>query len=336
DSTVAVSGTKTWVAPEGTDHPEITINLLRDGTKIDSKTLKNGETEYSFTDLDKYDLSDGHVYSYTVEEEPVEGYTSKKDGNNFTNTIAQEYVSVSGSKKWTAPADAVHPDITIVLYCNGEEANRTTLSNGQLAYAFMDLPKYDLKTGKVNVYTVEELPVEGYTSEQEGTDFVNTIQQEKLNLNVKKVWVNADGIEHPTITVRLYQDEKEVAQLELKNGETEGTFTGWDRYDLTDGHAYQYTVREDAVEGYTSEVNGFTVTNTRVVTPTPTPTATPAPTATPKPTSKPEATPEPTPTPVVNVPATGDNSNIGLWAVLLVAAAAGLIGTVIIKKKRKN
>ena len=336
DSTVVVSGTKTWIAPEGTKVPDITIVLKRDGGYFDSRVLKDGETEYSFTNLDKYDLNDGHVYSYTVEEEPVEGYTSKRDGTNFTNTIAQEYVSVSGSKKWTAPADAVHPDITIVLYCNGEEAKRTTLSNGQLAYAFMDLPKYDLETGKVYVYTVEELPVEGYTSEQEGTDFVNTIQQEKLNLNVKKVWVNADGIEHPTITVRLYQDEKEVAQLELKNGETEGTFTGWDRYDLTDGHAYQYTVREDAVEGYTSKVDGFTVTNTRVVTPTPTPTATPAPTATPKPTSKPEATPEPTPTPVVNVPATGDNSNIGLWAVLLVAAAAGLIGTVIIKKKRKN
>ena len=58
---VTISGTKTWIDPEGTEHPAITINLLRDGVRIDSVTLENGETAYSFDDLAKYDLMDGHV-----------------------------------------------------------------------------------------------------------------------------------------------------------------------------------------------------------------------------------------------------------------------------------
>ncbi|MBF0904930.1 MAG: Cna B-type domain-containing protein, partial [Atopobium sp.] len=51
-------------------------------------------------------------------------------------------------------------------------------------------------------------------------------------------------------------------------------FNGVNLY-AADGHAIAYTVSEDAIEGYTSEitgdmVNGFTITNTETpVTPTP-------------------------------------------------------------------
>ena len=54
--------------------------------------------------LDRYDLEDGHNYSYTVKEDEVEGYTSVKvDGNNVTNTINQEKIAKSGTKTWIVP-----------------------------------------------------------------------------------------------------------------------------------------------------------------------------------------------------------------------------------------
>ena len=68
------------IAPVGTVHPDVTIVLNQDGEEYKRVTLKNGETTYSFTDLPKYDLNDGHVYDYTVSEEPVEGYTSQVNG----------------------------------------------------------------------------------------------------------------------------------------------------------------------------------------------------------------------------------------------------------------
>ena len=68
---------------------------------------------YSFDNLAKYDLEDGHIYSYTVSEDAVNGYTSVQNGNNFTNTINQEKITVSGTKTWVDPDGTVHPNITI-------------------------------------------------------------------------------------------------------------------------------------------------------------------------------------------------------------------------------
>ena len=201
-------------------HPTITINLLRDGKAVESRQLENGETTYSFTNLPKYDLNDGHVYAYTVEEEPVEGYTSVQTGTNFTNTIQQDdTVSVSGTKTWIAPQGTVHPDVTIVLKQDGVEVNRVTLKNGTTSYTFDGLDKYDLSDGHVYEYTVEELPVEGYTSEQEGTNFINTIKQDNtVEVSGTKTWIAPQGTVHPDVTIVLNQDGKEYKRVTLKNG----------------------------------------------------------------------------------------------------------------------
>ncbi|MGI6260325.1 MAG: Cna B-type domain-containing protein [Acutalibacteraceae bacterium] len=183
-----ISGTKTWVDPEGTVHPTITINLLRDGTVYQSVQLANGETDYSFAELPVYALdnndaaqNDGHRYAYTVEEAEVDGYNSEKDDdNNFINIIEQEMITVSGTKTWIdAPADEALPEVTIVLSRDGEEIARTVM-NTELgwSYAFAELDRYDLTDGHEYEYTVAELPVEGYTTEQDGYDFFNTYEEE--------------------------------------------------------------------------------------------------------------------------------------------------------------
>ena len=178
DNTVEVSGTKTWIDPEGTEHPTITINLLRDGEKVDSKELANGTTSYTFNNLPKYDLTDGHIYVYTVTENPVEGYTSVQDGNNFTNTINQTTTSVTVKKVWDAPNITEHPDIKINLYQNDNKTTpyaTTTLSAGEdkvwqkseLTYTWNELPKYLVDTNgdyilddngnvQLNKYTAQE------------------------------------------------------------------------------------------------------------------------------------------------------------------------------------
>ena len=258
---ISVSGTKTWIDPEGNVHPEITIVLKRDGAEVDRVTLGNGETTYSFNNLDKYDLADGHAYEYTVEELPVEGYTSSQDGYNFTNTINQEKTSVSGTKTWVDPEGTVHPEITIVLKRDGVEADRVTLGNGETTYSFTNLDVY-AADGHVYEYTVEELPVEGYTSSQDGYNFTNTINQEKTSVSGTKTWIDPEGTVHPEITIVLKRDGAEVDRVTLGNGETTYSFDDLDKYDLADGHAYEYTVEELPVEGYTSSQDGYNFTNT--------------------------------------------------------------------------
>ena len=263
DNTVAVSGTKTWIDPVGTVHPDVTIVLIQDGEEYKRVTLKNGETTYSFTNLPKYDLNDGHVYEYTVEELPVKGYTSKQDGTNFTNTIQQDNtVAVSGTKTWIDPEGTVHPTIIIDLLRDGTVVDSKELVNGETTYSFANLPKYDLSDGHEYVYTVAEQTVDGYTSEQNGNDFTNTINQEIITVSGTKTWVDPEGTVHPTITINLLRDGEVIDSVELADGETSYSFENLDKYDLTDGHVYEYAVSEEPVEGYTSQVNGYDIINT--------------------------------------------------------------------------
>ena len=257
---ISVSGTKTWIDPQGTEHPTITINLLRNGVEIDSRELANGTTTYSFDNLDQY-APDGSIYNYTVEEENVEGYTTTQNGTNFTNTINQKKISVSGTKTWVDPQGTEHQTITINLLRNGVEIDFRELANGTTTYSFDNLDKY-APDGSIYNYTVEEENVEGYTTTQNGTNFINTINQKKISVSGTKTWIAPQGAEHPTITINLLRDSVKVDFRELTNGTTTYLFDNLDKYNLTDGHEYVYTVSEEIVEGYTSAQNGTDFTNT--------------------------------------------------------------------------
>ena len=257
---ISVSGTKTWIDPQGTEHPTITINLLRNGVEIDSRELANGTTTYSFDNLDQY-APDGSIYNYTVEEENVEGYTTTQNGTNFTNTINQKKISVSGTKTWVDPQGTEHQTITINLLRNGVEIDSRELANGTTTYSFDNLDKY-APDGSIYNYTVEEENVEGYTTTQNGTNFINTINQKKISVSGTKTWIAPQGAEHPTITINLLRDSVKVDFRELTNGTTTYLFDNLDKYNLTDGHEYVYTVSEEIVEGYTSAQNGTDFTNT--------------------------------------------------------------------------
>ena len=263
---VSINGEKKWVAPTGTKFPTITINLLRDGEKIDSKELVNGTTSYSFENLDRYDLINGHEHEYTVSEEKVEEYTtsySDDKKSTITNTIEQKYKTISGTKTWIAPAGTIYPNIEITLYRNGEEYKTITLESGKTSYEFKDLETY-APDGSIYNYSVEETKLSNYTSEkaENGVDFINTIKQEQVSVRGSKTWVIPAGKIVPTITINLLRDGEKVNSVELTNGTTSYSFENLDRYDLTDGHEYKYTVSEETVEGYKSEQNENNFTNT--------------------------------------------------------------------------
>lgn len=93
----SVSVSKVWNDHDnasGKRPASVTVDLLRDGKKIDSAKIQAGEDgswSHTFAGLAKYDPSDGHEYVYTVEEQKVDGYESKvegsaKDGFTITNT----------------------------------------------------------------------------------------------------------------------------------------------------------------------------------------------------------------------------------------------------------
>ncbi len=65
EETVDVEGAKTWVGPANMNQPAITIELLRNGTAIDSADFEANATDYSysFLGLPKY-AADWSEYTY--------------------------------------------------------------------------------------------------------------------------------------------------------------------------------------------------------------------------------------------------------------------------------
>ncbi|MGI6217382.1 MAG: Cna B-type domain-containing protein [Coriobacteriales bacterium] len=112
--TIDVTGTKVWDDSDDADglRPDsITVNLLQDGTVVDSTVVtadSDGTWSFSFEDLAVYD-SDGNEYTYTVAEADVpEGYTSTVSGDvssgfTITNTLESETTSTTTSSSSGLP-----------------------------------------------------------------------------------------------------------------------------------------------------------------------------------------------------------------------------------------
>lgn len=272
----SVSGSKVWDDAENQDGKRpgsITINLLANGVKVDSKTVtaESGWT-WTFDNLDKF--AGGAEIVYAFAEEKVEGYSTKIEGNVVTNSYTPGKVNVSVSKIWNDASnqDGIRPaSITVVLLANGEKADEAVLNaDGSWKHTFEGLDEY--KAGQKIAYTVEELTVKGYDSEitgdaVNGYTITNTHEPEKAaDMTGSKTWAdsnNQDGIRPASVTINLLADGKVVAQA-VANAENNWSwnFSGMPKY--SEGKLIEYTITENAVDGYTAEINGFSVTNTHV------------------------------------------------------------------------
>ncbi|WP_072500060.1 Cna B-type domain-containing protein [Olsenella phocaeensis] len=273
--TVKVSGTKTWDDAndqDGRRPASITVNLMKDGVKVDSKTVTAADGwSYSFAGLAKYDPADGHEYAYSVAEDAVDGYTSQASGYDLTNSYTPETVSVSVSKSWVGPkADSV----TVELLADGEGTGKTVTLNEGNSWkdSFDGLPKYR-DHGTEIAYTVRETSVDGsndpYVSTSTGdaaSGFtITNTNTSTVNVAGGKTWNDAndqDGKRPASITVRLLRDGAEADSKEVTAADGwRWSFDGLAKYDATDGHKIAYTVTEDAVRGYATKTDGYDITN---------------------------------------------------------------------------
>ena len=92
---IEITGTKTWRAPEGTELPEsITVILNRNDEPVARKKVTAADDwSYEFTELPAYSEDGSTAYTYTVDEEPVEGYITTVSETNLINTITSVKIS---------------------------------------------------------------------------------------------------------------------------------------------------------------------------------------------------------------------------------------------------
>jgi Mg-chelatase subunit ChlD len=292
---------KKWQAPENRK-TEVEVELLYK-TSADSaaksfmpeKTVKlnsgNGY-EATISGLEKFDGT-GELIEYSAKEITVlNGFDSaipSTGGNGelvLTNRVAQEKVSVNGTKYWNDHSNAYESrpeSIEVELYKDGEATGITQTVSAvtdpetdavSWDFSFTELDKYALGEGENGheiVYSVKEVGEENgfvtcgsftYKVEYSSSDFsiTNTLT-DTTSVQITKKWVLAEDTqldEHAGVTVRLLQNGVEIAERRMDKEMADPqisnqwfvTIENLPVYDST-GKKYVYTITEDPVEGFT-------------------------------------------------------------------------------------
>ncbi|MCD7894245.1 MAG: Cna B-type domain-containing protein [Erysipelotrichaceae bacterium] len=219
--TTEVTVSKTWEDKGNTDcRPDsITINLLADGTLVDTITIKptsEGEWPgFTFMNLPVYDKN-GKEITYSVEEVSVNGYKTTYNNYEVINTLITTSVTIN--KNWSDGNDNHSNDkITVYLYANNKQIDTATVTaSNNWTYKFDNLPKYD-SLGKTITYTVSEKIIEDYdveiTTDSKSNEnaiiynIKNTYDENSTSVMVRKYWENDSDNNYGTrteIKVGLY------------------------------------------------------------------------------------------------------------------------------------
>ena len=223
---------------------------------------------------------DSTVYEVEVRVEKVSATelkaTVSKQASDlvFTNKYTPAKIQIPVKKVWN---DADNQDgkrpasITVKLLADGTDTGKTlelSEANGW-AGSFTDLDA-DKGGTSIDYKVVEVSSVAGYTSEISGdaaTGFTitNKYTPETIDIKATKNWDDAnnqDGKRPKSITVNLLADGEKVASKEVKaaaDGAWSTVFTKLPKFKA--GKVIKYSLTEEVVSEYTSEINDFNITN---------------------------------------------------------------------------
>ena len=285
--TVDVKATKNWDDANNQDGKrptKITINLLADGKKVDSKEIQaaaDGTWTATFEKLAKYKA--GKEIKYTVTEEAVAEYEATITDFTITNKYAPKEIDYKVTKVWNDAnnQDGKRPEsVTVQLFKSVDgskpvavEGKKLTLTakektdDNTWVASFTNLPQYE--AGKEITYSIKEVDVPaGYKASVTGQVVTNTHNPDTVILSGTKVWKdnnNQDGKRTTSVKVQILNDEKVVQEIEVSEK------TGWKfeskklpKYE--NGKEIKYTVKETAMTEYkatiTTDKDGkYTITN---------------------------------------------------------------------------
>lgn len=282
---------KTWEDGGNADRPRsVAVELYRtvegaagEPVYVGYETIRpddNDAWELTFKNLPKTDANDNE-YVYSVKERAIDGYAatvtgSQEGGFEIKNALN---TSVTVTKAWddANDQDGIRPNsVQVQLYANGEPSgDPVTLDEGSSwTHTWTNL--FQKEGGQDVAYTVQEVGApSGYTvsvsgDATSGFTVTNSRTPETTSVPVTKTWVGPVG---SAVTIHLLADGTDTGKTVTLD--EAGSWTG-SFYDLAKyrdhGTEISYTVSEDEVEGYTSEItgdaaSGFTVTNTKDDTP---------------------------------------------------------------------
>lgn len=287
--TFSIPVTKTWEDngnQDGVRPSAIHVTLMgSDGNVYEANLTAAGKWKYEFKDLPRYWM-EGVAIDYTLSEEAVNGYTYKIEGDANTGfTVTNEHISavtnVVVNKYWedAANQDGMRPDSVAVTLSgsDGKTYKATLTKDTGFSKTFENLPVF-FNNGTKITYTVTEDAVNGYTGKitTDDTGYIlsitNTHTPETIRKTVTKTWDDGndrDGIRPTNVKIELYgTDGTRRTQYLTKDNHWSYSFENLPKYQ-NKGTIILYTIKEEAVEGYTQKsvttTAGFDLTNTHEI-----------------------------------------------------------------------
>lgn len=287
--TFSIPVTKTWEDngnQDGVRPSAIHVTLMgSDGNVYEANLTAAGKWKYEFKDLPRYWM-EGVAIDYTLNEEAVNGYTYKIEGDANTGfTVTNEHISavtnVVVNKYWedTANQDGVRPDSVAVTLSgsDGKTYKATLTKDTGFSKTFENLSVF-FNNGTKITYTVTEDAVNGYTGKitTDDTGYIlsitNTHAPETIRKTVTKTWDDGndrDGIRPANVKIELYgTDGTRRTQYLTKDNHWSYSFENLPKYQ-NEGTIILYTIKEEAVDGYTQKsvttTAGFDLTNTHEI-----------------------------------------------------------------------
>ncbi|MBJ8350448.1 Cna B-type domain-containing protein, partial [Streptococcus zalophi] len=258
---------------DGIRPDSIQVQLYADGQKVGAAVDVTAASNWTYTWSDLDAKANGQDIVYTVEEVgTIDGYTTTvgqliSGSVTIINKHIPNLVSISGTKTWNDAdnQDGVRPsEIVVNLLADGQPTGQTMTVNeaSNWAYTFTNLPEF--KAGQKIVYSVTEEAVPGYTTDINGFDITNTHTPSLVSISGTKTWNDAnnqDGVRPAEIIVNLLADGVATGQTKIVTAADNWTYEFTDLPEFKDGQKIVYSVTEEAVPGYTTDINGFDITN---------------------------------------------------------------------------
>lgn len=268
---------------EGLRPDSVSITLTpSSGDPITAKIDSNTNT-YTFKNLQKKDAQNKEI-TYTLSEYKVANYKNKgivqptfdkKDPSKATASITNsrdvEYIKLTGEKIWDDESnqDGKRPKSITINVKRGDDIVAKTELKGEgniWSYKFEKLPKY--VKGKEAVYRVEEANTpDGYTVNIDGTKITNSYKPQVMNIEIEKIWDdsnNQDGKRPESINVLLLKNgratDKKITIKDDGNGNWHGKFKDLPVFES--GEKIVYSIKEEPVNGYKSNIDNYKITNT--------------------------------------------------------------------------
>ena len=304
--TTTADGSKTWIAGNAS---HVSNEALALNVKQKLKTQPDSEyadypvdrsqiswtgDNYSITGLPAFD-ADGNEYEYKVIETAPAGYDATQNGNDITNTLKQEYITVQGKKTWKDGGKTHNNAEEVIIKLFRAEWNKDSSRYGEAelqdaepvwtgdTYKFADLPKYDDARYEYRYTVTEEVadsintdPSKGdyyeCVPDSTGMNFTNTLKGTttfsgtKTWLDGNKTHNNADTEEITTVLFNESETQTKSQNVNNVNGRRrvpswDGdtfTYTDLPKYD-SEGYPYTYSVRESRVMGKNSNVADYDI-----------------------------------------------------------------------------